>query len=183
MNKLPGLVSEDPRPEWAVKARTMPAQKPGLSKQDYGTPRVFLDAFEKRFGSIAYDLAAHAGNAVVPRFFSPEDDSLVQNWRYLLTEEGANLWLNPPFGHIEPWAEKCAAVAKAYHGTAYLALLVPASIGSNWFAEHVHRKAMVYALQGRLSFDGKNPYPKDCILAMFGLTPGFAVWDWRNPPR
>ena len=42
----------------------MPAQKPGSSKQDYSTPRAFLDAVEKRFGRIKWDLAAHERNHV-----------------------------------------------------------------------------------------------------------------------
>lgn len=41
------------------------------SKQDFGTPKVFLDAVEKRFGPIAIDLAAHSGNKVASRYFAP----------------------------------------------------------------------------------------------------------------
>ena len=60
-------------------------------------------------------------------------------------------------------------------------LLTPASIGANWFAEHVYGKAHVLALQGRLTFVGhKQPYPKDCILSVYGVKPGFSVWDWRK---
>ncbi len=59
--------------------------------------------------------------------------------------------------------------------------LTPASVGATWFAEHVHGKAAVVALHGRLSFDGIAPYPKDCMVSVFGsvLQVGFYVWDWR----
>lgn len=57
----------------------------------------------------------------------------------------------------------------------------PASIGSNWFAEHVHRRALVLGLNGpRLKFEGSpDPYPKDLMLVCYGESPGFDVWRWR----
>jgi hypothetical protein len=58
--------------------------------------------------------------------------------------------------------------------------LVPAGVGANWFARHVDKKALVLFLNGRLSFDGIAPYPKDCILACYGLKPGYEVWPWRD---
>jgi phage N-6-adenine-methyltransferase len=163
------------------RARAMPVQKPGRSKQDYGTPRDFLDALERRFGSISFDLAAHRSNAVVPSYFGEggvEEDSLAQKWHLL----SGNLFLNPPFGDIVPWAMKCRVESASFPlGIRYqrILFLVPASVGANWFAEHVHNHALVLALQGRLSFDGKDPYPKDCMLCVFGEKPGFDVWKWR----
>ena len=153
--------------------RTMPAQRPGQSKQDYGTPRIFLDAVERRYGKILFDLAAHSKNAVVPRFFSKEQNSLVQDWAKIK----GNRWLNPEFADIAPWAAKCAAYRERDLGRTLF--LVPASIGAQWFADHVHGKALVLGLTGRLSFDGKNPYPKDCMLCVYGERPGFDIWDWR----
>jgi hypothetical protein len=38
-------------------------------------------------------------------------------------------------------------------------------------------------LNGRLTFDGcAAPYPKDCILALYGpeIAPGYEVWNWRK---
>src|SRR5690606_17204709 len=83
----------------------MPAQKPGRSAQDYATPRVFLDAVERRFGRIRWDLAAHELNAVCDLWIGEHQDSLTVPW----AEQCRGLcWLNPPFGDIEPWAAKCA---------------------------------------------------------------------------
>jgi len=151
-----------------------PAQKPGRSKQDYSTPVSFLAAVEKRFGPIDFDLSAHSGNNVAARYYSPDDDSLKQDW----TLPGVRVaWLNPPFADIEPWAARCYECRALPRWTL---LLVPASIGANWFYEHVVRAAMVFGLNPRLSFDGKNPYPKDCLLACFGFNAcGFDVWRWR----
>ena len=150
-----------------------PQQKPGRSKQDYGTPREFLDAIEQRFGATTFDLAAHAENTTHPDYFSPEVDSLAQDW----TQLAGNLWLNPPFGDIAPWAAKCAASAAPHRR---IFMLTPASIGSNWFAAHVLGKALVLGLSPRMTFVGApDPYPKDLMLSIFGEFPGFGVWRWR----
>ena len=156
----------------AVARRTMPAQKPGSSKQDYATPGEFLDAVTARFGSLQFDLAATARNSIVPgSYFSPKDNSLEQDWRRLKQER---LWLNPPFGDIEPWAKKCATTIGKK-----IFFLVPASVGSNWYKNWVHDVSSVYYLSPRLSFDGKNPYPKDILLAVYGVHVGrHECWRW-----
>lgn len=171
-------------------ARVMPAQKPHRSKQDYATPREFLDAVEDAFGRLGFDLAASPENTVCPEmFFSTATDSLQEDWHTL---PRGLLWLNPPFGSIAPWAEKCALEAQR---GAEILFLVPASVGANWFWDHVAPFAHVYALSPRLSFDGKNPFPKDLILAHFkppqeitygGVSKqyrahGFSRWQWKAP--
>jgi hypothetical protein len=74
------------------------------SKQDYATPWELIHAVHRRFGAITTDLAASEENKKADRFFDESANSLVQNWRELT----GNLWLNPPFADISPWAEKCA---------------------------------------------------------------------------
>jgi len=163
--------------------RTGPSIARGKSEQDVGTPRVFLDAVEKRFGPLGFDLAATSKNCAVdpPWHFGPDHvlghfrDSLVQNWREL----NGNLWLNPPFSNIAPWAEKCSK--ECADRQAWTLLLVPASVGSNWFAEHVADRALVLFLTGRITFVGSTqPYPKDLLLACYGFQArGFSTWKWR----
>ena len=41
------------------------------NKQDYATPADLMAAVTGRFGPIAFDLAAHAGNAKSPNYFAP----------------------------------------------------------------------------------------------------------------
>jgi phage N-6-adenine-methyltransferase len=168
------------RKEAVKKLRVMPAQKPGRSIQNYATPDVFIAAVKRRFNvkEFYYDLAAEVETSKGRHSFCEEEDSLAQDWTKYTSK---SLWLNPPFGQIEPWAKKCAAYAEyARERGGLIYFLTPASIGANWFADHVWGKARVFALQGRLSFDGKAPYPKDCMLSVFGLRWGFEVWDWRK---
>lgn len=151
-----------------------PRQKPGRSRQDYGTPPEFLSAVQRRFGRITFDLAAHASNRVVPVHFGPDQDALVQDWTAL---EGT-LWLNPPFGRPDAWASKCARSAGP--GRVIL-LLTPASVSTEWFADHIYGRARVFAIRPRLTFVGEtHPYPGDLILSAFGpdYPPAFCLWRW-----
>lgn len=175
--------------------RVVPAQRPGRSKQDYETPSDFIAAVERRFGPIAVDLAATADNAKAALYFGPKEDSLRTDWttdasycqgenvwpRYRLISS-LDCWLNPPFGKIGPWAAKCAGSAPAFRDRGgRIFLLTPASVGAEWFAEHVHGRALVLALRPRLTFVGEtDPYPKDCVLSVFGAQPGFELWRWRD---
>ena len=158
------------------------------SKQDYGTPRDFLDAVERRWGKLSFDLAAEAENCKASEqrsgnppkgYYDVEDDSLVCRWDVL---RGV-LWLNPPFGNIAPWAEKCAwEASRPSRQFERVLFLVPASVGSEWFARNVFGKARVHLLVGRLCFDGKGPYPKDCLLAEYGSAqpPEIVLWRWKD---
>ena len=164
---------------------TMPAQKPGKSKQDYRTPDNFIEAVKRKFGPLFHDLAANTLNRQCASYWGPDGhviDSLETDWN-LKVPDGEWCWLNPPFSNIAPWAEKCA------ESTIPILFLVPAAVGANWFRDHVDGKAFVYALNGRLAFDPDHPkwgYPKDCMLCVYdapGLRqygPGFTVWSWRE---
>lgn len=150
------------------------------TKQDYGTPIEFIQAIERRFGSLDWDLAANAENRKAPQWIGEEEDSLSVQWA-----GRGKMWLNPPFKHIEPWAEKCA---KDRLPSDRIFFLTPASVGTNWFWDHVFGNALVLPIHPRLTFDGApiNPkkgkpdvYPKDLMLSVFGLDPGFARWTWE----
>lgn len=154
------------------------------SKQDYRTPADFMAAVVGRFGPIAFDLAATAANSQHPRFYSPIPDplavgvdALAQDWSR--ATPGGLLWLNPPFSNVEPWAKKCEM--EASHG-ARIAFLVNAAVGSNWARTYVLPCAETYLLNGRLCFDGKNVFPKDCMLALYGTrrTPMIRLWEWKK---
>lgn len=176
---------------------TMPVQRPGKSKQNYQTPIELLKAIKLRFkiDEFAWDLAADKENTVVPTFFPGQsqleqkryyneaDDSLTQSW----TKGGWN-WCNPPYADIEPWVAKAAREAQA---GAQTVMLVPASVGSNYWRIWVEPYAYQSFLNGRLCFipdwqaqGFKSPplYPKDCALLLY--TPwgfiGHEIWNWRT---
>lgn len=161
---------------------SVPQQKPGRSKQDYSTPADFIDAVKKRLRihDFGWDLAADELNTKSSYgYFNEAQNAIVQDWHNLnFMLDSGWCWLNPPFAHIEPWVKK--AWEESQKG-AYIAMLIPAGVGANWWRDWVHDKAHVLLLNGRLSFDGIAPYPKDCALLLY--TPmihgGYEVWTWR----
>lgn len=153
--------------------------KRGKSKQNYATPPTFISAVRNRFGIDRFDidLAADATNTKGGYFFSEAENSLSFPWNF----PNKYLWLNPPFNDIRPWVEQASkAVCN------YLFVLIPASVGINWYRDHVHGKAQVFFLNGRIPFDPDNPtwgFPKDCMLCVYGqrvVNVNCSVWDWRK---
>lgn len=157
-----------------------PKQNPGASKQDYSTPKDFVNKVKYKLGLIDFkvDLAADETNSKGQFYVTEEINSLAQSWPQLIGDEWG--WLNPPYADIRPWAEKCATSAK---DGANIAFLVPASVGSNWFRDYCWNKAFVLYLNGRLAFIPDKPnwlYPKDLMLVLYnGWAVGSDVWNWR----
>lgn len=172
-----------------------PKQKPGQSKQDYETPLVFIEAAMKRLKIDAFDadLAAAEHNALFFPYFTQHDSAFDQpTWKF---GNGWN-WMNPPFAHIGPWVKR--AYQEMCDHQARTAVLIPAGVGSNWWRDYVHGKAMALLLNGRITFGGCPPnpktgkvdaYPKDCALLLYspdepvhfecGKWP-YDVWEWAK---
>lgn len=166
-------------------SRTMPKQKPWRSVQDVRTPPAllrsvctFLD-IEK----FDWDLAATRENSVAgPHYFSEAQNALIRSW----SVGGRWCWCNPPYANLDKWARKAclekwsSREAGVKSGTV---MLVPASVGANWWRDHVHQQALVLFLNGRLTFVGHTtPYPKDCAVLIYSLyhDPGYRVWNWKE---
>ena len=153
----------------------MPAQRPGLSRQDYGTPPELLAALAAYRGIVpVLDAAASPENAICPHYYTEVDDAITKDWGTV-----GWVWCNPPFANITPWVEK--AYTQSLHPGSQVAMLVPASVGSNWWRNHVDGKAHVLFLNPRLTFVGcTDPYPKDCALLLYTpfIKGGYEVWKW-----
>lgn len=141
--------------------RTGPSIDRANSKQDYATPREFLDAVEREFGPIVWDLAASRANRVCENYYGPgsqwAQDAFAYGWASTYARMRSSMvmgvgdeliWLNPPYANIAPWARKCA---EARDAGARIAFLVPASVGANWFWDYVAPYARVFSV-GRIMF-------------------------------
>ncbi len=173
-------------------SRKMPRQKPRTSNQDQGTDPAFLRAFERRFGPIVWDLAAHAGNSVCgDRYFGPAsrwgEDALERAWDRLpgVARDGWR-WLNYEFSYPKLWMPK---VAREASFGINLGVLGPASVSTEWFAEYVEGRALILPLRPRVPFTGVAPNPKTgkvdpipggVMLMVYGpdVDPGFETWRW-----
>lgn len=159
----------------------MPKQKRGKSKQDYRTPSHFLQAVKNKFKLVRFDVdLATSGkrNSVAPVYVTEKQNSLSLDWFEEFPQE--QMWLNPPFGHIRPWAKACSQFSGVFGGRIFL--LTPASVGANWFEDYVFENADIYFLNGRIHFVGeKDAYPKDCMLSVFGdVEPDISIWRWKK---
>lgn len=157
---------------------------PHRSKQNYATPEAFVVSAKRRLGidRFEHDFAADQFNAKALTYFDEARDALsVPDWHTYI--EGGWGWLNPPYTDIDPWARRCKELKWRHGGS--IAFLVPASVGSNWFRDHVDGHARVLLLNGRIPFIPDKPtwlYPKDCILCLYSpdVLHGYEVWDWRK---
>lgn len=120
-------------------------------------------------------LAATKENAKAPFFITPEQDSFKVVWSSL----AGNLWLNPEYNKITPWAQKCAESQRVVPTRIFF--LVPASIDSNWWRDYVHLKCLVLALSPRVKFEGhKQVFPKPLALCCYGIGEvRYDPWRWK----
>ncbi len=147
------------------------------------TPKRFVHAMVQKFGPIEWDLAANAEHTVAPNFFDIQQDSLAQDW----TKCTGLKYCNMPFDRIGPWVEKAHEWKEKLFpiGDAKsLLLLVPGSIDSNWWEEHVHEHCFEWRLKGRVPFYPDKPkwgFPKPLVLLEYHpcVQPGVGYWDWR----
>jgi len=137
-------------------------------RQDWGTPRAFLEWIESdRSWTPDLDAAATVRNTKAARFFNPNQDGLKQDWF-------GDVWLNPPYGRAIPeWLEKCAVEIKRKEVHSIL-VLVPARTDTKWFHELIMPHAyLVFLIKGRFIFnlrgdntvEGANaPFPSMLVL-------------------
>ena len=114
-------------------------------RRDWETPWPVFREYAAEF-AFELDVCATAENAKCPRYFSPEQDGLTQNWG------DAVCWMNPPYGReIGQWMEK--AYRSALAGATVVAL-VPSRTGTRWWHTWVLGKAEIRPRPGRITFVG-----------------------------
>lgn len=134
-------------------------------------PETF-DPLNARFG-FTLDVAALPHNAKLPRFFTPDDDGLSQDWT------GERVWCNPPYSDIEPWVQKARV-----SGAELIVMLLPANrTEQGWWQRQVEPfrgktgGCTVEFLAGRLRFiahDATEIRPNErppfgCCLVIWGV--------------
>lgn len=123
------------------------------------TPKELFDELNAEF-HFDLDACALPENAKCPRYYSPDQDGLLQPW------DGA-AWCNPPYGRdVGRWVQKAARSALS---GATVVMLLPARTDTRWFHKWIYRKAEIRFLRGRLKFGGaKNSAPFPSMICIFG---------------
>ena len=129
------------------------------NSDDYGTPQKLFNELDEEF-HFDVDVCASAYNAKCHRYFSIEENGLLQDWTEFKT-----CYMNPPYGRkIIDWVKK--AYNTSINGTTVVCLL-PARTDTKWFHNYC-LKGEIRFLRGRLKFnDGKNPAPFPSMIVVF----------------
>lgn len=134
----------------------------------WSTPESFMAVLRSEYGDFDLDPCCLPSSAKAPRYFTPDDDGLAQEWI-------GRVFMNPPYGRgIGAWITKARESADA---GAVVVCLIPARTDTAWW----HDEVMAHASQirfvvGRLKFSGSPvnaPFP--CAVVVFGLGPGRTV--------
>ena len=125
------------------------------SKTDmWETPQDFFDQLDAEF-HFDLDACAVAENAKCARYFTPEMDSLKQEWT-------GTVWCNPPYGRqIGKWIKKAA------ESNATVVMLIHARTDTAWFHDYIYGKAEIRFIRGRLRFGGSKinaPFPSMVVI-------------------
>ena len=127
-------------------------------KSDWQTPPEIFNPLHKQY-RFTIDVAASKENALLPRYYTKEDDALSKNWY------GEKVWCNPPYGR-----EQIPFIRKAFERRARLScLLIPARTDTKiWHECILHDNAdEIIFLKGRVKFVGGQyaaPFPSAIVL-------------------
>lgn len=132
---------------------------------EWETPQDFFDELDEEF-EFALDVCATPENAKAPYFFTRTKNGLLQPWAAPI---GHAVWMNPPYGRgIGKWVEK--ARHESERGATVVCLL-PARTDTRWFHDHIHGRAEIRFVRGRLKFGGhKNSAPFPSMVVVFRPT-------------
>jgi phage N-6-adenine-methyltransferase len=105
------------------------------------------------------DVCALPENAKCKRFFTPEQDGLVQPWKGVC-------WMNPPYGRmVGRWVQK--AYDSAASGDATVVCLIPARTDTSWWHRCVMQASEVWLVAGRVRFGHAKagaPFPSAIVV-------------------
>lgn len=165
------------------KAKNHPQQATRDDVDDRRAPRNLFDPLHARH-RFTVDAAASPGNAMLPRYWTVEDDALSKQW-------GAErVWCNPPYSDIATWVEK-AWLEMRFGKCGLVVMLLPANrCEQRWWQNHVEpyrdggkwsgARLSTHFLPTRLRFD----WPADRIVPAKGDRPPFGcvllTWEQQN---
>lgn len=123
----------------------------------WSTPQAVFDILDAEF-RFSLDACADPENAKCARYYTAEQDGLVQPW-------SGNVWCNPPYGRsIAAWIKK--GYDSATHG-ATVVMLIPSRTDTRWWHGWVMHGEIRF-LRGRLKFGGAvNPAPFPSAVVVF----------------
>ena len=126
---------------------------------EWATPVKFFEELNKEF-NFTLDPCATKENAKCRKFFTANEDGLLQDW------SGETVFCNPPYGRELPkWVKKCYE-EHIKHGIT-IVMLIPARTDTSYFHEYIYGKSEVRFIRGRLKFNDcklSAPFPSMVVV-------------------
>ena len=133
--------------------------------EEWGTPQDFFDKLNEEF-HFTLDPCASEENSKCDRWYSKEQDGLLQDWG------GETVFCNPPYGrNVKHWVQKC--YEESMKPNTVVVCLIHSRTDTRWFHDWVYHKAELRFVKGRLRFGGavhSAPFPS--LLAIYKDTHG-----------
>ena len=127
-------------------------------RQDWATPDHLFRELNDEF-HFTVDASATAENTKCPRYFSPEQDGLLQDWGQ------ERIWCNPPYNAVADWLAKAHNSSRA---GALCVLLIPSRTDTKAWHEHAMHASEIRFVRGRLRFgNAKHTAPFPSALVIF----------------
>ena len=124
---------------------------------EWATPQAFFDKLNLEF-NFTLDPCATKENAKCKKFYTKEDNGLVQSW------DNENVFCNLPYGRVlKDWVKKASEVRGGV-----VVMLIPARTDTKYFHEYIYGKSEIRFIKGRLKFgDSKNSAPFPSMIVIF----------------
>lgn len=135
--------------------------KPLFSHQsdEWETPKSIYDELDTEF-HFTLDPCATVENHKCERFFTAEQDGLLQDWG------GYTVFCNPPYSEIGAWVEKSFRESRKDKTT--VVLLIPSRTDTKYFHNFIYHRSEIRFVQGRIKFgDSKNSAPFPSMVVIF----------------
>lgn len=128
---------------------------------EWETPKDLFDKLNSIWGPFTLDAAATDLNHKVSKYFTIQDDALVQDW------SGNRVFLNPPYGReLRHWVEK--SLAESLKPDTRVVMLIPARTDTTYWHDNVFSKAKeVRFIRGRIKFGSSvsgAPFPSAVVV-------------------
>ena len=126
---------------------------------NWETPQQWFDYLNLEF-KFTLDPCASKDTAKCNKFYTPEEDGLLQSWR------DERVFVNPPYGRdIHKWMHK--AYIEARDNQALVVCLVPARVETLWWHRYAAKGEVRFPI-GRLRFgDAKSSAPFPVAIVIF----------------
>lgn len=115
----------------------------------WATPWWLIRELERRFGPFTLDVCCLAATAKAARFFTPNEDGLVQAW-------SGHFFCNPPYSLIDPWVAKATIEIMTNPECFGGVMLLPSRTERPWYQDlrMLEAKGMATIIhpEGRLPF-------------------------------